>query len=279
MALDIYWTVLLILVIAILVLICRTFALRFFKTRHARWRSDIATRAAYHPEEKLHQIEAASILTGSRTPETSPSAPPAPSTHALPSPTTHTNKVSSFRVTFLTIYLLAMTPETLAGPYLWSLLRDDKALSESTVAALFATAYTSAAVSALGVGFLADRFGRRKACLSQCGLHVAACLTVVFGGSCLPVLFVGRVLAGVGLTLLWTVFEVSSFLVASCKLHCDKKNWDVWVRRRASIISALPRNVSPRLSRHITLTAKTMDRAGWSLNGMLEAWKMMMAEV
>lgn len=135
--------------------------------------------------------------------------------------------MTSFRLTFLTIYLLAMTPETLAGPYLWSLLRDEKALPESTVAALFATAYTSAAVSALGVGFLADRFGRRKACLVQCGFHVAACLTVMFGGDCLPVLFLGRVLAGVGLTLLWTVFEVSCPLGLFCWSVLFSKKWIV----------------------------------------------------
>lgn len=100
-----------------------------------------------------------------------------------------------------------MSPEWFSGPYLWSLLRDDKGLAESMVVALYATAYTSAAISALVVGFLADRFGRRKACLAQCAIHSAACLTVIFGGECLPVLFLGRVLAGMALTLLWTVFE------------------------------------------------------------------------
>ncbi|KAJ4385760.1 hypothetical protein N0V93_010191 [Gnomoniopsis smithogilvyi] len=100
-----------------------------------------------------------------------------------------------------------MSPEWFSGPYLWSLLRDEKGLAESVVVALYATAYTSAAVSALIVGFLADRFGRRKACLAQCVIHSAACLTVILGGTCLPVLFLGRVLAGMALTLLWTVFE------------------------------------------------------------------------
>ncbi|PSS05236.1 hypothetical protein BD289DRAFT_457564 [Coniella lustricola] len=114
---------------------------------------------------------------------------------------------TSFRRTFLTIYLLVMSSEWLSGPYLYTLFRDDYAFSESTVCALYATAYTSAAVSALATGFLADRYGRRKACLAQCLVHSAACLTVVFGGRNLPILFLGRVLAGTALTLLWTVFE------------------------------------------------------------------------
>lgn len=100
-----------------------------------------------------------------------------------------------------------MSSEWLSGPYLYSLLRHDRGIPESIVSALYATTYTSAAISALVVGFLADRYGRRNACLVQCVVHSAACLTVVLGGDCLPVLFVGRVLAGTGLTLLWTVFE------------------------------------------------------------------------
>lgn len=114
---------------------------------------------------------------------------------------------SHFRIAFLTIYLLVMSSEWLSGPYLYTLLRHDRDLPESIVCALYATAYTFAALSATVVGFLADRYGRRRACLVQCVVHVAACLTVVFGGTCLPVLFAGRALAGLGLTLLWTVFE------------------------------------------------------------------------
>lgn len=100
-----------------------------------------------------------------------------------------------------------MSSEWLSGPYLYPLLRDDRALPESVVTGLYATAYTSAAVSATVTGFLADRYGRRRAGMAQCGIHLLACLTVIFGGDCLPVLFVGRVLAGTALTLLWTVFE------------------------------------------------------------------------
>lgn len=88
---------------------------------------------------------------------------------------------------------------------MYTLLRDEKGLDESTVAWLYGTNYIAAAVSALGVGFLADRFGRRLACLGFCIIHSIACLTVL--SSSLPVIFLGRVLSGVGLTLLWTVFE------------------------------------------------------------------------
>ncbi len=110
-----------------------------------------------------------------------------------------------FRRQFLQVYLLVMGSEWLQGPYTYTLLRDEKALPEATVAALYATAYASAALSALCAGFLADRLGRRRACLAFCALHALACLSVV--SASLAVVFAGRVLAGAAMTLLWTVFE------------------------------------------------------------------------
>ncbi len=88
---------------------------------------------------------------------------------------------------------------------MYTLLRDEKSFSEGTVATLYATTYISAAASALFTGFLADRFGRRRACLAFCALHSLSRLTVL--ATALPVIIAGRVLAGVALTLLWTVFE------------------------------------------------------------------------
>lgn len=88
---------------------------------------------------------------------------------------------------------------------MYTLLRDEKSLSEGTVAILYATTYASAAISALFTGFLADRYGRRAACLVFCACHSIACLTVL--STWLPIIFAGRVLAGIAFTLLWTVFE------------------------------------------------------------------------
>lgn len=191
MDIDIYWTTLLILLPTVLVLAGRNLLTHSFIHIYERWGCLDRWRKAREVRKKSEQTS--SLLTDS---------------HIAPPPKLFKqDEVSSFRYTFLSIYLVVMSPEWFSGPYLWSLLRDEKGLPESVVVALYATAYTSAAISALIVGFLADRFGRRKACLAQCVIHSAACLTVIFGGTCLPVLFLGRVLAGMALTLLWTVFE------------------------------------------------------------------------
>lgn len=188
MELGIYWITLLVLLPTVVLLTGRDIFMRPFKHIHIRWKK------FQHPGEKFgHEgiISTAAPMDGDMG---SP-------------PQSKAEEVAKFRVTFLSIYLLVMSSEWLSGPYLYPLLREDKGLPVSIVVALYATAYTSAAISALGVGFLADRYGRRKACLAECVIHALACLSVIVGRDCLPVLFLGRVLAGVGLTLLWTVFE------------------------------------------------------------------------
>ncbi|KAJ4421297.1 hypothetical protein N0V82_003807 [Gnomoniopsis sp. IMI 355080] len=191
MDIDIYWTTLLILLPTVLLLAGRNLLTRSFLHTYERWGRLRRWRRAHEVQEKPEQTS--TLLADCHTPP--------------PQNLSRHDKVSSFRYTFLSIYLVVMSPEWFSGPYLWALLREEKGLAESMVVALYATAYTSAAISALIVGFLADRFGRRKACLAQCAIHSAACLTVIFGGTCLPILFLGRVLAGMALTLLWTVFE------------------------------------------------------------------------
>lgn len=185
MQLDIYWTTLLVILPTLVILTGRNIIIiRPFARIRSRWQK-------VDTEEKPPEYE---------------SLQPADD-EVDPGGTKGGDDLKRFRRGFLSIYLLVMSSEWLSGPYLYALLRDDRGLPEPVVIGLYATAYTSAAVSALAVGFLADRYGRRRACLAQCVIHSLACLTVVFGGDCLPVLFLGRVLAGTALTLLWTVFE------------------------------------------------------------------------
>lgn len=185
MQLNIYWTTLLIILPAVVIFTGRNIIIRPLARIQSRWQK-------VDTEEKPPDYD---------------SLPPADAADDADPDSTDGDELKRFRRGFLSIYLLVMSSEWLSGPYLYALLRDDRGLPEPVVVGLYATAYTSAAVSALGVGFLADRYGRRRACLAQCLIHSCACLTIVLGGDCLPILFLGRVLAGTALTLLWTVFE------------------------------------------------------------------------
>lgn len=88
---------------------------------------------------------------------------------------------------------------------MYSLYKNTHQLPESVVAALFATGFLSGGISAIFVGSLADRFGRKLACLAYCVLYSISCLTVLSGK--VGLLFLGRVLGGVSTTLLFTAFE------------------------------------------------------------------------
>ena len=93
---------------------------------------------------------------------------------------------------------------------MYTLLRDEKGLSETTVALLYTAAYGSAAATAFLAGWAADRFGRRAAGLAFCAIHCVASASVLSDD--VRVLAAGRLAAGVGITLLWTAFE--SWMVA-----------------------------------------------------------------
>ncbi|KAI1102719.1 MFS general substrate transporter [Jackrogersella minutella] len=120
-------------------------------------------------------------------------------------PNPHDAEVKAFRMTFLRVYLLVMGSEWLQGPYLYSLLRDEKGLDERTVATLYVATYVSAAISAFLTGYMADKFGRMTACLIFCCIHSLASVSMKFND--IKILIAGRVLGGIGLTLLWTAFE------------------------------------------------------------------------
>lgn len=73
------------------------------------------------------------------------------------------------------------------------------------MAALFTTGFLAGAISALFVGSLADRYGRRTACLAYCAITILSLFSVLSDN--LKVLFVGRALGGLSTTLMYTVFE------------------------------------------------------------------------
>lgn len=132
----------------------------------------------------------------------------------------------AFRNRFLRVYILAVGADwlqvghrlfdsiigpilinlpTRQGSFIYSLYKNTHKLPESTVAALFATGFACGAISATFVGSLADRFGRKLACISYCIIYSISCLTVLSSDSRL--LFLGRALGGVSTTLLFTTFE------------------------------------------------------------------------
>ncbi|KAK3937865.1 major facilitator superfamily transporter [Diplogelasinospora grovesii] len=129
-----------------------------------------------------------------------------------PKPTKNTNKANS-QWSFLVVYALVMGADWLQGPFLYSLYHDEHNISSSLISALFTTGFVSGGVSGTFIGSLADRHGRKFACLVFCLAYSLSCLlTISPSAAALPsipllLLFLGRVLGGLSTSLLFTVFE------------------------------------------------------------------------
>ncbi|KAL8858975.1 MAG: hypothetical protein Q9178_004456 [Gyalolechia marmorata] len=115
------------------------------------------------------------------------------------------SSAKQFTNIFFPVYVLVWGADWLQGPFIYTLYKDEKKLPEEIVARLFTTGFLAGAVSALFVGSLADRFGRKNACLAFCAITTLSCLSVLSNN--ISVLFVGRALGGLGTTLMYTVFE------------------------------------------------------------------------
>ncbi|KAM7199446.1 Protein of unknown function (DUF791) domain containing protein, partial [Rhypophila sp. PSN 637] len=127
-----------------------------------------------------------------------------------------TSASASSQLPFLTVYALVMTSDWLQGPFLYSLYTEEHHLTHSLISALFTTGFLSGAVSGAFIGSLADKYGRKRACLFFCVSYALSCLFTMFPGRLLInqglTLVLGRVLGGLSTSLLFSVFE--SWMVA-----------------------------------------------------------------
>lgn len=91
------------------------------------------------------------------------------------------------------------------GPFLYSLYKEEHGVASNLIPTLFTTGFLSGAVSAYVTGTLADKRGRKAACLFFCVSYALSCILTMIQS--LPLLFLGRVLGGISTSLLFSVFE------------------------------------------------------------------------
>lgn len=138
---------------------------------------------------------------------------PSPHTPATPEADAPCQAARFRRIYFL-VYALVLASDWLQGPYIYQIYHERHQLSSQVIAALFATGFIAAGVSASFAGHFADKHGRKAACLVFCAVAAGSCLSVI-GTTNLPVLFFGRILGGLAATLLYTVFD--TWMVAEHK--------------------------------------------------------------
>lgn len=115
----------------------------------------------------------------------------------------------TFQRNYLVVYTLAYFADWLKGPYVYALYESYK-LSEHDIALLFIAGFGASGISGPFIGALADRFGRKKCALAYFVIYIASALCKPFTD--FHVLLLGRILGGIGTSLLTTTLE--SWMVA-----------------------------------------------------------------
>ncbi|PHJ24343.1 major facilitator family protein [Cystoisospora suis] len=168
----------------------------------------------------------------------SPTHPPHPSSSSLQprssflkSPSSSLSEVShddaatyaQFQRSYLIVYLLAQASEWIQGPFMYSFYSSTCHLSLHEVGLLFFVEYASNGLFGCLLGSIADVLGRRNVCFLYCFLCIASCLLTRYSPSIFSLLLLGRLLGGMGLSILETIYEV--YMIEVFKQHHFPDQW------------------------------------------------------
>ncbi|XP_031267973.1 molybdate-anion transporter-like [Pistacia vera] len=133
------------------------------------------------------------------------------------------NTPSSFNVfknNYLLVYSLMMSGDWLQGPYVYYLY-SQYGYSKGDIGQLFIAGFASSMFFGTIVGSLADKRGRRRACVTYCMTYILSCITK--HSPQYKVLMLGRILGGIATSLLFSAFE--SWLVAEHNKRGFDQQW------------------------------------------------------
>ncbi|GAV68711.1 DUF791 domain-containing protein [Cephalotus follicularis] len=116
---------------------------------------------------------------------------------------------NSFKNNYLIVYSLMMAGDWLQGPYVYYLY-SSYGFDKGEIGQLFIAGFGSSMLFGTIVGSLADKQGRKRACVTYCITYILSCITK--HSPEYKVLMLGRILGGIATSLLFSAFE--SWLVA-----------------------------------------------------------------
>ncbi|CAD5168143.1 uncharacterized protein LOC103974038 [Musa acuminata AAA Group] len=116
---------------------------------------------------------------------------------------------NAFKNNYLLVYSLMMAGDWLQGPYVYYLY-SQYGFDKGDIGRLFIAGFGSSMLFGTIVGSLADKRGRKRACVTYCITYILSCITK--HSPEYKVLMVGRILGGISTSLLFSAFE--SWLVA-----------------------------------------------------------------
>ncbi|GAB2227595.1 hypothetical protein Droror1_Dr00009420 [Drosera rotundifolia] len=127
---------------------------------------------------------------------------------------------NSFKNNYLLVYSLMMAGDWLQGPYVYYLYTT-YGFRKGEIGQLFIAGFGSSMLFGTIVGSLADKQGRKRACVTYCITYILSCVTK--HSSEYKVLMLGRVLGGIATSLLFSAFE--SWLVAEHNKRGFEQQW------------------------------------------------------
>ncbi len=141
----------------------------------------VAVRAAQSAVESSQQSSEAAATSSGRTPE-----------------------FRSFQLNYLAVYLFAVASDWLQGPYVYALYTD-YGFDKKAIGQLFIAGFGSSAIFGTVIGSVADKFGRKFNVLVFVVTYGLSCFTKHFPD--FNILLVGRILAGIATSILFSAFE------------------------------------------------------------------------
>ncbi|KAJ8446242.1 hypothetical protein Cgig2_016013 [Carnegiea gigantea] len=127
---------------------------------------------------------------------------------------------NSFKNNYLLVYSLMMAGDWLQGPYVYYLY-STYGFGKGEIGQLFIAGFGSSMLFGTIVGSLADKQGRKRACVTYCIVYILSCITK--HSPEYKVLMLGRVLGGISTSLLFSAFE--SWLVAEHNKRGFEQQW------------------------------------------------------
>ncbi|ONI25705.1 hypothetical protein PRUPE_2G315500 [Prunus persica] len=133
----------------------------------------------------------------------------------------HTSSTfNSFKNNYLFVYSLMMAGDWLQGPYVYYLY-STYGYGKGDIGQLFIAGFGSSMLFGTIVGSLADKQGRKRACVTYCITYILSCITK--HSPQYKILMLGRILGGIATSLLFSAFE--SWLVAEHNKRGFEQQW------------------------------------------------------
>lgn len=127
---------------------------------------------------------------------------------------------NSFKNNYILVYSLMMAGDWLQGPYVYYLYTT-YGYGKGDIGHLFIAGFGSSMLFGTIVGSLADKQGRKRACVTYCITYILSCITK--HSPQYKILMVGRILGGIATSLLFSSFE--SWLVAEHNKRGFEQQW------------------------------------------------------